>query len=191
MRQAMKIFAVAFALVLASGFSVLEAGSCSSGTKHSHEDTKDKVKDIKATDASAIKNMDIVETAIGAGSFETLVTAVKAADLVEVLKGEGPFTVFAPTDEAFAKLPDGAVESLLKDKKKLASVLTYHVVPGKVLASDVIKLTNASTANGQEVSIEIRDEKVYVDGALVIKTDIECENGVIQIIDNVILPKMN
>ena len=132
---------------------------------------------------------DIVDTAVGAGSFSTLVTAVKAAELVETLKGKGPFTVFAPTDEAFAKVPKGTLDALLKDKAKLTAVLTYHVVSGKVLAADVVKLTKAKTVQGQEVTIEASAAGVKIDGANVVKTDILCENGVIHVIDAVILPK--
>lgn len=131
---------------------------------------------------------DIVDTAVAAGKFKTLVTAVKAAELVETLKGKGPFTVFAPTDEAFAKVPKETLEALLKDKKALAGVLTYHVVSGKVLAADVVKLESAKTVQGQEVKIVTKDGKVTINGANVIKTDIICENGVIHIIDAVILP---
>ena len=131
----------------------------------------------------------IVETAVAAGSFNTLVTAVKAAGLVETLSGEGPFTVFAPTDDAFAKLPEGAVEALLKDKEKLTAVLTYHVVAGNVLAKDVVTLTSAKTVNGQSLSVMVKDDTVMVDGAKVIKTDILCSNGVIHVIDAVVLPK--
>lgn len=133
---------------------------------------------------------DIVATAIGAGQFNTLVAAVKAAGLVETLQGPGPFTVFAPTDEAFAKLPAGTVESLLlpENKSKLAGVLTYHVISGKVLAADVVGLTEAATVQGQKVKIDTANG-VKVDGANVIKTDILCDNGVIHVIDAVILPK--
>lgn len=131
---------------------------------------------------------DIVDTAVGAGQFKTLVTAVKAADLVGTLKGPGPFTVFAPTDEAFAKLPPGTLEALLKDKKALAGVLTYHVVPGKVMAADVVKLDSARTVQGKPVVIATRDGQVTVNGAHVVKTDIVCSNGVIHVIDAVILP---
>ncbi len=133
---------------------------------------------------------DIVDTAVGAGSFKTLVAAVKAAGLVETLKGEGPFTVFAPTDEAFAKLPSGTVESLLlpENKDKLVAILTYHVVPGKVLASDVVKLKSAKTVNGKEASIKVSDKGVMLDAAKVVATDIETSNGVIHVIDSVILP---
>jgi len=140
---------------------------------------------------SAADKKDIVDTAVGAGSFKTLVAAVTAADLVETLKSKGPFTVFAPTDEAFAKLPEGTVESLLKpeNKKKLIAVLTYHVVPGKVMAKDVVKLTEAKTVQGSSVKIAVKGGKVSVDGANVVKTDIETSNGVIHVIDAVILPK--
>ena len=131
---------------------------------------------------------NIVDTAVDAGSFKTLVKAVKAAGLVQTLSGTGPFTVFATTDDAFAKLPAGTVEGLLKDKKKLTAVLTYHVVSGKVMAADVVKLRSAKTVQGQEISINTRDG-VKVDGAKVIKTDIQCTNGVIHVIDSVILPK--
>jgi uncharacterized surface protein with fasciclin (FAS1) repeats len=132
---------------------------------------------------------DIVDTAVAAGDFNTLVTVVKAAGLVETLKGEGPFTVFAPTDAAFAKVPTDALNALLADKAALANVLTYHVVAGKVMAADVVKLTSAETVQGQTVSIEVKDGKVYVDGAQVVTTDIKASNGVIHVIDAVILPK--
>jgi uncharacterized surface protein with fasciclin (FAS1) repeats len=134
------------------------------------------------------KQKDIVDTAVAAGSFETLVAAVQAAGLVETLKGDGPFTVFAPTDEAFAKLPEGTVEALLQDKEKLTAILTYHVVAGKVMASDVVNLKSAATVNGQEVEIKVADGKVMIDGATVVMTDIEASNGVIHVIDTVILP---
>jgi uncharacterized surface protein with fasciclin (FAS1) repeats len=132
---------------------------------------------------------DIVDTAVAAGSFKTLVTAVQAAGLVETLKGTGPFTVFAPTDEAFAKLPAGTVDNLLKDKQKLTAVLTYHVVAGRVMATDVTKLKSAKTVNGQEITITMKDGAVMVDNAKVIRTDISASNGVIHVIDSVILPK--
>lgn len=133
---------------------------------------------------------DIVATAVGAGSFNTLAAALKAAGLVETLQGAGPFTVFAPTDEAFAKLPAGTVETLLKpeNKDKLVAILTYHVVSGNVMAKDVVKLSNATTVNGQRVDIRTKDGKVMVDNATVAKTDIACTNGVIHVIDTVILP---
>jgi len=141
--------------------------------------------------ATTVSKECIVDTAIGAGQFKTLVKAVQAAGLEQTLRGKGPFTVFAPTDEAFSKLPKDTLEDLLKpeNKEKLASILTYHVVPGKVLAADVVKLTSAKTVNGKEVKITVEDGKVKVDDANVIKTDIETSNGVIHVIDKVILPK--
>ncbi len=135
----------------------------------------------------AEKPKDIVDTAVAAGSFKTLAAALTAAELVETLKSDGPFTVFAPTDEAFAKLPPGTLEALLKDKPKLTAILTYHVVPGKVLAADVVKLKSAKTVQGQSVKIDTADG-VKIDGAKVIQTDIQCSNGVIHVIDTVILP---
>lgn len=132
---------------------------------------------------------DIVDTAVGAGSFNTLVTAVKAAGLVETLKGKGPFTVFAPTDEAFAKLPKATLDGLLADKQALTKVLLYHVVAGNVMAKDVVKLTEAKTVQGSAAKITVMDGGVKVDNANVVKTDIECTNGVIHVIDTVILPK--
>lgn len=132
---------------------------------------------------------DIVVVASGAGSFNTLVAAVKAAGLVETLQGDGPFTVFAPTDDAFAKLPSGTLENLLKpeNKAKLVAILTYHVLPGKVMASDV-KTMKAKTVNGKELTIVVADGKVTVDKANVVKTDVAAKNGVIHVIDAVMLP---
>ena len=143
-----------------------------------------------AATATAAAKSTIVETAVAAGSFKTLVAAVQAAGLVDTLNGAGPFTVFAPTDEAFAKLPAGTLEMLLKpeNKAKLAAILTYHVVPGAVKAADVVKLKNAGTVNGQRVDIKVDGAKVQVDGANVVTTDIACSNGVIHVIDSVILP---
>jgi len=133
---------------------------------------------------------DIVDTAVGAGSFKTLVAAVQAAGLVETLKSAGPFTVFAPTDEAFAKLPEGTVETLLKpeNKDKLVAILTYHVVPGKVMAADVVTLTEAPTVQGSKAKVKVADGVVMIDNAKVVTTDIETSNGVIHVIDAVILP---
>ena len=135
-------------------------------------------------------DMDIVDVAVSAGSFETLVAAVKAAGLVEVLKSDGPFTVFAPTDDAFKALPEGTVTELLKpeNKDKLIAILTYHVVPGKVTAADVVELTSVKTVQGQKVSIKTTDKSVMIDGARVLKTDIPASNGVIHVIDAVIIP---
>jgi uncharacterized surface protein with fasciclin (FAS1) repeats len=134
---------------------------------------------------------DIVDTAVAAGSFQTLAKALDAAGLVDTLKGKGPFTVFAPTDEAFAKLPAGTLEDLLKpeNKDKLVAILTYHVVPGEVLASQVTKLKSAKTVNGQTLTITTDGGAVMVDSAKVVKTDILCSNGVIHVIDSVMLPR--
>jgi uncharacterized surface protein with fasciclin (FAS1) repeats len=134
---------------------------------------------------------DIVDTAVAAGSFKTLAKALEAAGLVETLKGAGPFTVFAPTDAAFAKLPAGTVESLLKpeNKAKLQRILTYHVVSGKVMAADVVKLTSAKAVSGDTLTVKTGNGGVSVDNARVVKTDIGTSNGVIHVIDTVLLPK--
>ena len=141
--------------------------------------------------ASSHTKMDIVDTAVKAGSFNTLVAAVQAAGLAETLKGEGPFTVFAPTDDAFAKLPAGTLDDLLKpeNKDKLAAILTYHVVSGKVIAKDVMTMKEAKTVNGQSVMVSMDADTVMIDNAKVVNADIECSNGVIHVIDTVILPK--
>jgi len=131
---------------------------------------------------------NLVETAIDAGNFKTLVKAVQEAGLVDTLQSEGPFTVFAPTDEAFAKLPDGTIEDLLNDKEKLTDILTYHVVPDKVMSDAVINIKSAKTANGKQISIDTTSG-VKIDDAKVVKTDIECSNGVIHVIDSVLIPK--
>ncbi|MFH4895171.1 fasciclin domain-containing protein [Vibrio sp. Y42_MX_L11] len=145
---------------------------------------------VKAHEHGMMK-ADIVDVATENGSFNTLVAAVKAADLVDTLKGEGPFTVFAPTDDAFAKLPDGTIDMLLmpENKDKLVSILTYHVVPGKVMAADVVKLDKAATVQGQEVMIKTMGDKVMVNDANVMATDVKAKNGVIHVIDTVIMPK--
>ena len=145
--------------------------------------------DKKAAGQCAAQS-DLVDTAVAAGSFSTLVAAVKAAGLVDVLKGDGPFTVFAPSDAAFAKLPAGTVETLLKpeNKDQLVAILTYHVVPGAVDAAHVVKLSAAKTVQGQSVAIKTVNGKVKVDGATVVKADIMAKNGVIHVIDSVILP---
>lgn len=131
---------------------------------------------------------DIVDTAVNAGSFSTLVAAVKAANLVDTLKGAGPFTVFAPTDEAFAKLPEGTVDALLKDIPKLKKILTYHVVSGKVMASDVVKLKSAKTVEGSDVKINASNGGVKVNDSKVSTADVAADNGVIHIIDTVLIP---
>jgi len=179
MKQVKQVFAAAaVSIVLASGVHPALAGDS-------------KYKDKAATAAETAQKQDVVATAIAAGQFKTLAAALGAAGLVETLQGKGPFTVFAPTDEAFAKLPKGTVEELLKpeNKAKLASILTYHVVAGKFMAKDVAGLESAKTVNGQSVAIVAKDGNVTVDGAKVIKADIDCTNGVIHVIDSVVLPK--
>ncbi len=134
---------------------------------------------------------NIVDTAVAAGTFKTLAAALGAAGLVSTLQGPGPFTVFAPSDAAFAKLPAGTVEALVKPeaKAKLTGILTYHVVAGKVMAADVVKLTSAKTVEGQSVTVVVKDGKVHIDNATVVTADIVCDNGVIHVIDSVLLPK--
>ncbi len=143
------------------------------------------------TTAARAETKDIVDTAVAAGSFKTLARALVAADLVDTLKGPGPFTVFAPTDEAFARLPAGTIESLLQpeNKSKLQRILTYHVVSGKVMAADVAKLRSAKALSNDTLTIVALDGRVTVDGARVVKTDIVATNGIIHIIDTVVLPK--
>ena len=133
---------------------------------------------------------DIVDTAVASGSFGTLAAALSAAGLVDTLKGEGPFTVFAPNDDAFAKLPAGTVESLVEpeNKSKLTDILTYHVVAGKVMAEDVTQMNSAKTLNGQSAKVAVVEGKVMLDNATVVATDIACDNGVIHVIDSVIMP---
>lgn len=143
---------------------------------------------LAAVASVACAAADIVDTAISAGQFKTLVKAVQEAGLVDTLKGKGPFTVFAPTDEAFAKLPPGTLDALLKDKKKLAAVLTYHVVPGKVMAAQV-KPGPVKTVEGQSLTISTANGEVMVDNAKVIKTDIVASNGVIHVLDTVVIPQ--
>jgi uncharacterized surface protein with fasciclin (FAS1) repeats len=143
------------------------------------------------TTTGQTQTKDIVETAIAAGSFKTLAKALQAADLVDTLKGPGPFTVFAPTDEAFAALPAGTIDNLLKpeNKAKLQRILTYHVVPGKVMAADVVKLQSAKAVSGDTVTVATRNGGVIIDNAHVVKADIAASNGVIHVIDAVLLPK--
>jgi uncharacterized surface protein with fasciclin (FAS1) repeats len=164
----MKRFVILSA-VLALAASPAVAGSCSS----SH---------------AKVASADIVGTASSAGNFNTLVAAAKAAGLVETLQSEGPFTVFAPTDEAFSKLPAGTVDSLLADPDALREVLLYHVVPGKVLAADVVELKSAMTAQGSQIDIAVAANGVRINDANVVQADIEASNGVIHVIDRVILP---
>ena len=143
-----------------------------------------------AAGAMAAAKPSIVATAMSAGKFKTLVAALNAADLVSTLEGDGPFTVFAPTDEAFARLPAGTVEDLLKpeNKAKLAAILKFHVVPGSVSAEKVVSMESAPTANGQQLAIAVDGQQVRVNGANVVQTDIECRNGIIHVIDAVVMP---
>jgi uncharacterized surface protein with fasciclin (FAS1) repeats len=145
---------------------------------------------LATAETTASTPKDIVDTAVAAGSFNTLAQALTAAGLVETLKGDGPFTVFAPTDEAFAKLPDGTVETLLKpeNKDKLVAILTYHVVPGKVTASEVVKIPSAKTVQGSDVAIKVTDGNVQINNATVVTADVIASNGVIHVIDTVLLP---
>jgi uncharacterized surface protein with fasciclin (FAS1) repeats len=179
----MKTLRSTLTATLAGGLLVLGAplalaGSCGSGD-HEHADA-----------AQASKKGTIVDIAAANEDFSTLVAAVKAAGLVETLQGDGPFTVFAPTNEAFAALPEGTVETLLKpeNKDQLIAILTYHVVPGQVLAKDVVKLKEAKTVQGEAVKIKVKKDTVMINGAKVLMTDIVADNGVIHVIDSVILP---
>jgi uncharacterized surface protein with fasciclin (FAS1) repeats len=148
---------------------------------------------VAATGSTAVRaeTRDLVDTAVAGGSFKTLAKALDAAGLVTTLKGAGPFTVFAPTDEAFAKLPDGTLETLLKpeNKEKLRRILTYHVVAGKVMASDVVKLQSAKAVSGDTITLKVENGMVHVDNATVTSADVLASNGVIHVIDSVILPK--
>ena len=148
---------------------------------------------VAASGSTAVRaeTRDLVDTAVAAGSFKTLAKALDAAGLVTTLKGAGPFTVFAPTDEAFAKLPDGTLETLLKpeNKEKLRPILTYHVVPEKVMASDVVKLQSAKAVSGDTITVKVENGVVHVDNATVTSADVLASNGVIHVIDSVILPK--
>ena len=164
---------VVLGLVLALGsVPAFAGGSCSSSSAK-----------------QAANSGDIVATASSAGSFNTLVAAVQAAGLVETLQSDGPYTVFAPTDEAFAKLPEGTVDALLADPDQLRAILLYHVVPGKVMAADVVSLDSATTAQGSDVHIMLADGSVKINDAIVTATDIETSNGVIHVIDTVIIPR--
>jgi len=172
------IFAVILMCSMAAVPAFAHCGKCGVGEEHGETHTH----------ADQASNSDIVAVATSAGSFDTLVAAVQAAGLVEVLQSDGPFTVFAPTDDAFAKLPPGTVEMLLANPDKLKQVLLYHVVPGKVMASDVAGLSSATTAEGSDVAIKIADGSVMIDDAMVVQTDVMASNGVIHVIDTVIVP---
>lgn len=176
-----------YALVIIIGIVVLGGGALLLSSSDTTEQ-KETTTNTSLTNQATPMTKNIVETAISAGSFTTLVSAVQAADLVDTLSGPGPFTVFAPTDEAFAKLPAGTLEGLFEDKAALAKILTYHVVSGKVMAADVAKLTSATTVQGQTVKINVSNG-VKVNNATVTATDIVASNGVIHVIDTVLLPE--
>ena len=182
---------LAIAALMASAVALPAFAQCDSGKSNTTAAGDHGVKVMKASYVTekAVEK-DIVDTAVAAGSFRTLAAALQAAGLVEALKGEGPFTVFAPTDEAFAKLPKGTVEDLLKPEKKakLTAILKYHVVKGEVKADQVVTLDNATTLNGQRVDIKVEESKVKLDKATVTKADIACSNGVIHVIDTVLMP---
>ncbi len=169
-----KILLTAVAIALIAGPAFAHCGKCGVGEEHSH--------------AAEASTNDIVAVAMSAGSFNTLVAAVKAAGLAETLQSAGPFTVFAPTDEAFAKLPDGTVESLIANPDQLKKILLYHVVSGKVTASDVVKLSDAATVEGSDVMIKVNGTGVMVNNANVIQTDVMASNGIIHVIDTVLIP---
>lgn len=167
------------------GFSVLNSGN-NTTKDNDNQPTKSVVKDVTPT---VMTKQNIVEIASASNDFSTLVTAIKAADLVETLSGDGPFTVFAPTNAAFDKLPAGTLDSLLADKEELTKILTYHVVSGKVMSTDVVKLDKAKTVQGSNVMIEVVDGEVMINDSKVTSVDIEAENGVIHVIDTVLLPQ--
>ena len=176
-----KIFTLLITLTLLSSSSYAHCGSCGADD-HKHDEKT-------ATKTSAkVEMSSIIETAKGAKTFTILLAALEAAGLDKALSGVGPFTVFAPTDEAFAALPEGTVEALLKDKEKLTAILTYHVVDGYVQAKDVTKLDKAQTLNGKNVAIKVIKESVMFGKANVLATDIACSNGIIHVIDKVLLP---
>lgn len=180
-----KLFGLTAYAFLASMFVV----GCAEKPDPAGEGMSSEESGTEATSSSE-EMADIVDTAVGAGDFGTLVAAVKAAGLVETLKGEGPFTVFAPTDAAFEALPEGTVADLLKpeNKDKLVAILTYHVVPGKVMAADVVNVDSATTVQGKDVAVTVEGETVMINGATVVIADIECSNGVVHAIDAVIMP---
>ena len=182
MKMLKVLMAISISSAVAFSLAPAMAGGCSSKSSTDASASK-----ASAVMSQAATSQDLVDVAAGAGSFQTLVAAVQAAGLVDVLKSKGPFTIFAPTDEAFAKLPEGTLEALLKDQDKLAAILTYHVVPGKLMAADVTGLSKAKTVQGQEIRIET-GKGVMINQANVIQTDIAASNGVIHVIDSVILP---
>ncbi len=181
----MKLLNILICLLVAT---CLLLSGCAEQAQEESMETEEMVTEEMETEEEEEVEMNIVETAVAAGSFDTLVTAVQAAGLAETLSGEGPFTVFAPTDEAFAALPEGTLDGLLEDEEALASVLTYHVVAGKAMSGDLSDMMVLETVQGEEVTIYITDGNVMVNDANVVQADIETSNGVIHVIDKVILP---
>lgn len=181
----MRKFNLLVAALLVSGISSVAMG------QNCPNSQKQVMTSVITQETQEAEVQDIVDTAVGNEAFKTLVAAVTTAELVDVLKSEGPFTVFAPTNEAFAKLPEGTVESLLQpeNREKLVAILKYHVVSGKVMAGDVVKIESAETVQGQSIAIKVEEGTVMINDAKVIKADVECSNGVIHVIDTVILPK--
>ncbi len=171
------------------GYMMTNSGN--TDTQVQTQETVTQNETAEAMEEQAMSTKTIVDVAQEAGDFNTLIAAVQAAGLVETLQSEGPFTVFAPTDAAFAALPEGTVEDLLKpeNKEKLVSILTYHVVPGKVMSTDVVNLSSATTVQGSDVSIDASSGTVMIDNAKLVTADIEASNGVIHVIDSVIIPK--
>jgi len=172
-------------VILLISFSLMLSG-CTEQAEQQPEEQPE-----AGNESTVTEQKDIVQTAIDAGSFNTLVTAVQTADLVETLSGEGPFTVFAPTDDAFAAVPEETLNALLANKTELTKVLTYHVASGKYMSEDVVSMGNITSLEGNMLDVEVTNEGVFVGGAKVIQTDIECSNGVIHVIDTVLIPPAN
>ena len=172
-------FVMSLSVLAMASTTEAHCGACGTEKNHDHASMSSAKNDLNT----------IIETAREAGSFNTLLSAVEAVGLTDALSGDGPFTVFAPTDAAFDALPKGTVKALLEDKEKLSSILTYHVLKGKVMAENVVEINEAKTLNGKSVSIKVTDGKVMIDNALVTTTDIVCDNGVIHVIDAVIVPE--
>ena len=181
----------ALSIVATASMTAGAFAQCNSSVKSARSSSCSAGKPVAMVNLGSYGKSDIVDTAVGAGSFETLVAAVQAAGLVDALKGDGPFTVFAPTDDAFAKLPHGTIQKLLRPENRgtLTAILTFHVVPGDLAAADVVRLNGAKTLNGQRVDFITSNGGVTVDGAKVVKADITCSNGRIHVIDSVIMPK--
>ena len=188
MWKSITILTVVSGVVLGTGIGFADAGDEPARTGEAYPEVSVELGPVEVLAPRAQEAGDIVEVAQQVGSFETLLTAATEAGLVETLKGDGPFTVFAPTDDAFAKLPEGTVESLLQDREKLRAILTYHVVSGEVTSEQVVKLDEAETVNGKKVQIRTRDGNVHINDATVIQADVQAENGVIHVIDSVLLP---